>query len=272
MNSTDQFIALNHAGALHLLRRNLGSAGLSSIIWGIVWTVLFGLALPVAPTPLNVAYFLIGLALIAEGVYVRQKPSASAIRVEAVTLGALGLLGIFRFATALVATSQGQHKSIIGNPLFALIMIFNAYQSWAAQKVYTEAEQGTNPEAVATISRILEESKVKDASSSPNLIELKSRALITENPIWRILFENGVAYMTNWKPGTKKVVSIAVVPQSTLMLQVESERWIGKNVNIRFLAGGALLGQKYEITPAMLERSQLFLGMQGDVGARRAGV
>jgi hypothetical protein len=267
MNTPQQLETLNHAGALEVLRGNLGSAGSASILWGCIWIVLFGLAMTGAPSLIGAVYLAMGVALVVEGIYVRRSPSANALKAEAVTLAALGVLSLARFTMNTMAASQSHTTGYRGNPLFGLIMLYNAYQSWAAEKVYRAAEESTTPEARATVARILENSKLKTVMTNPNLLEFKSRKMINDNPLWRILFDDGTAYISNWKSGAKKLVSFQAVPQSALMLQVDGERWIGKNVNVRLTANGVPFDQKFEVSPEMLDRAQLFVGMGGGMAA-----
>jgi hypothetical protein len=267
MNTPQKLEALNHAGALEVLRRNLGSAGTASIVWGCIWVLLFGLAMTATPSLLSAIYLAMGVALVVEGIYVRRSPSANALKAEAVTLATLGILSLSRFTINAMAASQGQTSGYRRNPILGLIMLYNAYQSWTAQKVYKAAEEATTPEARETVARILESSKLKTATTNPNLIEFKSRKMINENPLWRILFDDGTAYITNWKSGAKKLVSFQAIQQSALMLQVDGERWIGKNVNVRLTANGISFDQKFEVSPEMLDRAQLFVGMGSGMAA-----
>src|SRR5512140_2049317 len=128
MNTPQQLEALNHAGSLEVMRRNLGSAGTASIVWGCIWIALFGLAMVATPSLINALYLAMGVALVVEGIYVRRSPSASALKAEAGTLALLGILSLSRFTMNAVAASQGHTTGYRGNPIFALIMLYNAYQ------------------------------------------------------------------------------------------------------------------------------------------------
>lgn len=265
MLSNDQRLqSLNAAATLGVMRRSLGSAGYSSIVWGMIWLAIAGLRYSNVGVDVTVMIFgLFSVALIIEGIYVLRSRSRRALTCEAVTLGVLAIWNLSAFAYTAYMASSSHHTGRWPNPLFGIIMGFNAWQTWRSRSVYSELEKNCTESDLQTVDALISGAVKADAETTPELIALKQTGIAVTDPQWRLWLTPDYLYLINVHTlfSRKRPVSAAVVPRASVSVQVIGEKWIGSGQKIKLVIDGEASEQTFEISRPMLEKFSLATGL-----------
>lgn len=233
--STDMLSSRLAAGNIHLMRRDLRSAGGASIFVGCLWLLVGAVSYG---SPLDFAFYVVGgLVLCGEGIYVMSHLSAGALLAEAITLLALGGFNLYTFATVMAHEQSGGRPP---NPIWGLVMLWGAWKSWTSRTALNEMRAKTNPEDERFMSELIQSGLRDDPKSTPDLIELKQTGFTMSDPKWRIKFVDGNAYFLNIHEffRRKSLKGIQIFASKSLTVDVEGERWIGKNLKAKFMVDG----------------------------------
>ena len=260
METTDPKLASYQASsAILIMRRSLRSTGWWSIFWGGFW--LFILAMAVLPggwAGVDVLTYLWlglgGLLLVFEGIYVMRTFSPKALLAEAATLAILGALNLVRFGE-MVSSGRGR-----ANPIYGIVMLYNAFTTWKARKTVDELMAKTNEQDLGYMTETIDHAITEDPKNSPDLIEFKAAGIVKENPEWRMKVNNGIAFLVNLRTvfgKGKRPIEILIVPVRSLQFDITGETWIGSKTKCRLTIDGQPTKKTFEIERSMLGKVQM---------------
>jgi hypothetical protein len=260
VDNHERLTSLNSAAGLCVLRRSLSSSGTASIIWALIWFCIAGIRVAGHDVNTSVVLFAgFAIALLGEGIYVLRSRSRSALTAEAVTLALLAALNLYGFGYSLYAHSTGRPP----NPLFGLIMAFNAWQTWTARNAYTAFSESTTEADIEQVKSVIKMALSADCKMNPNVVQLKQRGMSVKDPQWRIWIDSGLIYLINvhsffrWTSPAK----VVVCNLSSLSLEVKGEKWLGKSQKLKLIFDGVAADNSYEISPEMLEKLGAITGV-----------
>jgi len=257
MDNKDRLDSYAASGAILIMRRSLRSAGRWSVFWGCLWVGIFLLTLrSKEATWISYVWFgLGGVLLLAEGVFVIRTFSSWALKAEATTLAAFGGLNLYYFG--MLAAGKSHTRA---NPLFGLIMLVNAYNTWKSSTVVDQLMTKTNDSDLAFMSQLVDDLVKGNPRDLPDLIVLKQTGMTTSNPDWRMKIVDGTAFLANISQvfGTnKRALSVEVIPVRRMQIDISGETWIGNKSKCRLIINGEPSDKKFEIEKTMLERVQM---------------
>jgi hypothetical protein len=248
------------SSAVLIMRRSLKSSGWWSIFWGGFW--LFILSMEVvgngAASIGLLTYLWLGLGgllLVGEGIFVMRTFSPKALMAEAATLAALGAMNLLRFAMLVSGKGGGR-----ANPLYGLVMLYNAFTTWKARTALDELMAKTNEQDLAYVTEQIERTMSGEPKNSPDLIEFKASGLVKEHPDWRMKVVDGVAFLVNYAAvfgRGKRPIQIITAPVRSIQFDITGETWIGSKSKCRLTLDGKPTDMKFEIERTMLEKVQM---------------
>ncbi len=213
METQDRRASYSASAAILIMRRSLRSAGWWSIFWGLLWLGILLVEISAdKATWLNYIWFGLGGALLlAEGIFVIRSFSSLALKAEAITLAIFGGLNLYYFGMLAAGKSKGR-----ANPIFGLIMLYNAYATWQASATVDELMSKTNHSDLEFMTQLVDAMMKEKPKDSPDLIALKQSGMVVSNPEWRMRIVDGEAFLVNFNPGVfgtgKRPLSVDVIP------------------------------------------------------------
>lgn len=258
MENQDRLASYTALGSILIMRRSLKSAGWWSIFWGCLWIGILLLEVGAGTASwINYVWFgLGGTLLLAEGVFVIRKFSPLALKAEAVTLAVFGTLNLYSFA--MLAAGKGHGRA---NPLFGLVMLYNAFSTWKASTTVDQLMSKSNEQDLAFMTQLIDGMVTGNPKNSPDLIVLKQTGMTVSKPDWRMKVLDGNAFLVNINSGVfgagKTALSVDVIPARSVQLDISGETWIGNKSKCRLTIDGKPTDKKFEIERSMLERMQM---------------
>jgi hypothetical protein len=248
------------ASAVIIMRRRLRSSGWWSIFWGAFWLLILSMEVlgNDASSISLLTYLWLGLGgalLLGEGIYVMRTFSPKALMAEAATLAALGAMNLLRFAMVISGKESGR-----ANPVYGVIMLYNAFTTWKARTDLDELMAKTNDQDLAYVTQQIESAMRDDPRNSPGLIELKASGLVKEHPDWRMKVAEGTAFLINYAAvfgRGKRPIQIITAPVRSIQFDITGETWIGSKSKCRLTIDGQPTDKKFEIELSMLEKVQM---------------
>ena len=119
--------AVQDSVRFYKLAKELRGFGIASIVWGVI-NVIFGANWMLSEDPLNIIVVLLGLTMIALGIYMLARPSSTGWYIDAAVFFTLAAWNLGNFAlSAAAGTSKTFYPALVFGVIqvgFAILMIF----------------------------------------------------------------------------------------------------------------------------------------------------
>ena len=240
---------------LHSVANTVVSYGVVFVVIGIIFTIRFG----VVTSWLALA---IGAALLVESFYIRRTRSARALWVSGMTFAVFAAWFLGSFAVRLAKNDPSVGKGVIAGAFLA-IGAWNILRSYSA---YERLLEIADPAVNQYVRDTLERMRATTLSEHPQLVEFKKRG-IGEKGTWRLQRDGDLLLVCRFADktfgmGGRPQQAVYVSPHN-VQIQLEGDRWLGKDVNANLSVGGA--NNKIQLKPEMLSRLESLL--TGTAGA-----
>lgn len=258
---------LQAATALVAFDNTLRSVANTVVYFGVVFAVIgiiFAIRFGIVMSWLALA---IGAALLVESFYIRRTRSARALWVSGMTFAVFAAWFLGSFAVGLVKNDPSVGKGIIAGAFLA-IGAWSILRSYSAYKRLLEV---ADPAVNQYVRDTLERMRTTTLSEHPQLVEFKKRG-IGEKGTWRLQRDGDLLLVCRFADktfgmGGRPQQSI-YVPLHDVQIQLEGDRWLGKDVNANLSVGGA--NNKIQLRPEMLARLESML--TGAAGAAASAI
>jgi hypothetical protein len=160
-----------------LFDKKLSSSGTSSIVWGVL-NALIGTFILVGDGIWGAVSLLLGLALIAGGIYEKKVRDPKVIMISAGTLGGLAL---WNFALIGLAAMGKVELALGGRTLYwAIAQAWGAYSTWKTYSTYKMLRETTDPLTVDQIRGYIEELQKAKPEQTLDVVEFEANAGFVE--------------------------------------------------------------------------------------------
>lgn len=223
--------------------------GVVFAVIGIIFTIRYG----VVSSWLALA---IGAALLVESFYIRRTRSARALFVSGMTFAVFAARFLGSFAVGLAKNDSSLGKGVIAGA-FLTIGAWNILRSYSAYKHLLEI---ADPAVNQYVRDTLERMRTTTLSEHPQIVEFKKRG-IGEKGTWRLQRDGDLLLVCRFADKTfgmgGRPQEAVYVPLHNVQIQLEGDRWLGKDLNANLSVGGA--DNKIQIKPEMLARLESML-------------
>src|SRR5579859_3445721 len=145
---------MRFAASYCLFDNQLRSSGTSSIVWGVLNAIVGGLILA-ANDSWGAVSLLLGIGLIAAGIYEKKVRDPKVIVISAATLAALAL---WNFALIALAAMGQVQLALGGRTLYwAIAQAWGAYATWKTYSTYKMLHEKCDPLTVEQVRGYVEE-------------------------------------------------------------------------------------------------------------------
>jgi len=244
---------LQLAGAFCLFDKKLRSSGNASIVWGLVNTLIGGAVLA-GSSPWGAVSLLLGLGLIAAGMYQRKVRDPNVIIISA---GTLAVLALWNFVLIGLAAMGKVRLAAGGRTLFwAVAQAWGAYAIWKTYSTYKTLREKSDPPTVEQVRGYVDELRKTKAEQSVDLVEFEANAGFVEGrKRYRLKPIDDLYLAARYKAqlGSLQLEELNFVPRSEVSLIPEGEKWMSKKIKATVQLGPAKL-EKVSITPEMAAR------------------
>ena len=197
---------------------------------------------------------ILGLALIAAGVYQRKVRDPKVITISAITLAALAL---WNFALIALAAMGKVHLALGGRTLFwAIAQGWGAYATWATYSNYKMLLEKSDPLTVQQVREHLDELNKAKPAQSMDLIQFDvNSGFVAGVKRYRLKLVEDFYLVARYKSqfGSLKLEEVGFVPRSEVTLDLEGQKWTSKKIKATVQLGPLKL-DKVTITPEMASR------------------
>ena len=164
---------LTVAGSFCLFDKKLRSSGNSSIVWGVLNLLLGGLVIA-AHGSWGAVSVLLGLALIAAGVYERRVREPKVIIISAATLAGLAL---WNFTLIGLAAMGKVHLALGGRTFYwAIAQAWGGYVTWKTYSTYEMLLKKSDPLTVQQVREYIDELNKAKPEQSVDLVQCEVNA------------------------------------------------------------------------------------------------
>jgi len=241
------------ASAFCLYDKKLRSSGNASIVWGL-FNALFGFAALSRESRWGLVTLILGLALIAAGLYERRVREPKVILLSAATLAGLSLYEFALYALALIGHVKLEFG---GRTLFwAVAQAVGAFSTWKTFTTYKLLHENSDSLLVDQIRTYVSELKKTKPGQSVDVIEFEADAGFVEGKKrYRLKPMEDLYLVAIYKSqlGSLDLELIDFVPRTEVSLTPEREKWMSKKMRATVQLGSRSL-PKVTITPEMAER------------------
>ena len=241
------------AGSFCLFDKKLSASGNSSIVWGVL-NLLIGGAILAASNSLGAVSLLLGLALVAAGVYEKRVRAPKVIIISAATLAGLAL---WNFALIALAAMGKVHLALGGRTLFwAIAQAYGAYVTWNTYSTYKMLLEKSDPLTVQQVRGYIDELKKAKPEQSVDLVQFDvNSGFVQGTKHYRLKPIEDLYLAARYKSqlGSLQLEEVGFVPRSEVMLTLEGEKWMSKRIKATIQLGPLRL-DKVVITPEMALR------------------
>lgn len=258
---------LQVATALVAFDNTLSSVANTVMYYGLVFAVIgiiFTIRVGVVKSWLALA---IGAALLAESFYIRRTRSARALWVSGMTFAVFAAWFLTSFAVGLAKNDPSVGKGVVAGALLA-IGAWNILRSYSAYKRLLEI---ADPHVNQYVRDTLQRMRTATLSEHSQLVEFKKRG-IGEKGTWRLQRDGDLLLVCRFADKTfgmgGRPQQAIYVPLHDVQIQLEGDRWLGKDVNANLSVGGA--NNKIQLKPEMLARLESML--TGTTGAAASAI
>jgi hypothetical protein len=196
----------------------------------------------------------LGLALIAAGVYERKVRDPKVIIISAATLAGLAL---WNFALIGLAAKGLVHLAGGGKTLYwAMAQAWGAYATWTTYSTYKMLREKSDPMTVQQVREYVDELNKTKPEQSLDLIQFEANAGFVEgNKKYRLKPIEDLYLVARYKSqlGSTSLEEVNFVPRSQVTLTPEGEKWMSKKMKASVQLGPLKL-DKVTITPEMATR------------------
>jgi len=249
----ERITRLGLAGAFCLFDRKLRSSGNSSIIWGVLNLAIGGFAVA-AHNNWGAVSLILGLALVAAGIYERSVRDPKVIVVSAATLAMLALWDFFLIGLA--AMGKGE-LSLGGRTLYwAIAQAWGAFATWKTYSIYKGLLDGSDPLIVEQVRRNIEELHKAKPEQSLDLVEFDVNAgFVQGTKRFRLKPMDDLYLVAEYKVqlGRMYLQEVSFVPRGELALTPEGSKLMSKKIRASVQLGPVTL-KKVSITSDMAAR------------------
>lgn len=210
----------------------------------------------------------LGAALLLESFYIRRTRSPRALWASGMTFAVFAAWFLGSFAVGLAKNDSSLGKGVIAGVLLA-IGGWNILRSYSAYKRLLEI---ADPAVNQYVRDTLEQMRMSTISQNLQIVEFKKRG-VGEKGTWRLQRDGDLLLICRFADKTfgmgGRPQEAVYVSRHDVQVQLEGERWLGKDVNANLSVGG--VNNKIQLKPEMLARLESILTgtagvlqMQGD--------
>jgi hypothetical protein len=244
---------LTLAGSFCLFDRRLRSSGNSSIVWGLL-NLLIGAAVAATNNIWGAVSVVLGLGLIAAGVYERKVRDPKVIVISAATLAGLALWNF----TLIGLAAMGKVQLALGGRTFywAIAQAWGAYATWKTYSVYKTLREKSDPLTVQQVREHIDDLNKAKPEQSVDLIQFEVNAgFVQGTKRYRLKPIEDLYLVARYRTqfGSSNLEEVSFVPRSEVTIAPEGEKWMSKKIKASVQLG-ALKLDKVTITPDMASR------------------
>jgi hypothetical protein len=236
-----------------LFDKKLSSSGTSSIVWGVL-NALIGTFILVGDGIWGAVSLLLGLALIAGGIYEKKVRDPKVIMISAGTLGGLAL---WNFALIGLAAMGKVELALGGRTLYwAIAQAWGAYSTWKTYSTYKMLRETTDPLTVDQIRGYIEELQKAKPEQTLDVVEFEANAGFVEGrKCYRLKPFDDLYIAAQYKAVLRslKPEKLIFVARNEVSVVPEGEKWMSKKMKATVQLG-ALKLEKVIIAPEMVSR------------------
>ncbi len=244
---------LSVAGAFCLFDKKLSSSGNASIIWGAVNTLIGAIILN-AHNRWGFVSLVLGLGLIAAGLYERKVRDPKVIIISAATLGVLAL---WEFALIGLAAAGKAHVAPGARTLYwGIAQGWGSYTTWKTYTTYKMLRETSDPGTVEEVRGYIAELKKARPDESLDLIEFEMNAgFVQGRKVFRLKPTDDLYLISVYKAQFRslQLQEISFIARNEVLLTPLGEKWMSKKIKARVQLGPLTL-EKVSITPEMAMR------------------
>jgi hypothetical protein len=243
---------LKMAAEFCLFDKKLVSSGNSSIVWGLL-NALFGASFLTRGNNWGAVSLVLGLALIAVGIYERKVRDPKVIIVSAATLAVLAL---WNFALIALSAFGNTQSTLGGRRLYwAIAQAWGAWATWKTYSTYKTLHEKADPSTVQQMREYLAEVKKTKPEQSLDLVEFESGGFPESVRCYRLKPVEDLYFVAWYKKqfGSLQLEGIDFVLRQEVLLTPKDGTWSSKKIKTRVQLGPLML-EKVSITPEMAMR------------------
>lgn len=217
--------------------------------FGIIFSVRFGLAS-------SWGTLAIAVALIGESFYIRRTLSARALWVSGMSFAVFAAWFLGSFAVGLAKSDPSLGKGVLAGAFLA-IGAWNLLRSYSAYKALLAI---SDPTVNLYVRDALEQMRTATLSDHAQIVEFKKRG-IGEDGTWRLQSDGDLLLICHFADKTLGIGGrprqAVYISRHNVQIQLEGNRWLGKDVNANLSIGGA--ENKIQLKSEMLKRLEALL-------------
>ena len=241
------------AASYCLFDNKLRSSGNSSIVWGVLNAVIGGFILA-GDDRWGAVSLLLGLGLIAAGIYEKKVRDPKVIVISAATLG---ILALWNFAL-IAGAAMGQVQLALGGRTFywAIAQGWGAYATWKTYSTYKMLHEQCDPLTVGQVRGYIDELRKAKPDQSLDLIEFEvSDGFVQGTKRYRLKPVEDFYLTARYKSqlGSLNLEEVNFVGRTEVSITPEGEKWMSKKIKAAVQLGPLHL-PKVIITPEMAAR------------------
>lgn len=244
---------LDVASAFCLFDKKLRSSGNGSIVWGVLNLAIGGVLLAANDTWGAVSVVL-GLALVAAGIYERTVRDPKVIIISASTLAGLA---VWNFALIGLAAMGKVELALGGRTFFwAIAQAWGAVATWKTYSTYKALLEQSDPLTVEQVRGYIDELKKVKPEQSMDLVEFEVNAgFVQGTKRYRLKPFEDLYLAARYKSqlGSLQLEEVNFLPRSAVSVSAEGEKWMSKKIKASVQLGPLKL-EKVSITPDMAAR------------------
>jgi len=244
---------LASAGSFCFIDKKLRSSGNASIVWGLL-NLWIGAVIIAGKHNSGAVSLLLGLALVAAGVYERSVRDPKVIIVSAATLAGLAL---WNFAIIFFAAIGKVHLALGGRTLFwAIAQAWGAYVTWKTYSTYKNLREKSDPLIVQQVREYIDQLKKIKPEQSLDVVEFDANAdFLQGTKRYRLKPIEDFYLAARYKAqfGSLQLEDVSFVPRTEVTLTPQGEKWMSRKIKATVQLGELKL-DKVSITPDMAAR------------------
>ena len=252
-SSKERIEQLRLAAEFCLFDKKLLSSGNSSIVWGLL-NALLGASLLSRSNNWGAVSLVLGLALIATGLYERRVRDPKVITVSAATLAGLALWNLAVIGLAAIGHTP---SALSGRRLYwAIAQALGAWATWKTYSTYKTLHEKTDRITAEQVRGYIGEMKKARPDQSLDLVEFESNAgFVQGTKCYRLRPIDDLYLVALYKKQFRslQLEDINFVQRQEVLLTPKDGNWSGKKIKARVQLGPLTL-EKVSITPEMATR------------------
>jgi hypothetical protein len=241
------------AGSFCLFDKKLSSSGTSSIVWGLI-NLLIGGVVIAQNNNWGAVSLVLGLALIAAGIYERRVREPKVIIISAATLAVLALWNFMLIALA----AMGKMQLVLGGRtlFWAIVQAGAAYATWKTYSTYKMLLEKSDPLTVQQVRECVNELKKAKPGQSMDIVQFDANSgFLRSTKRYRLKPIEDLYLVARYRTqfGSLNLEEVNFVQRSEVTLTLEGEKWMSKKIKAAVQLGPLKL-DKISITPDMASR------------------